>query len=526
MRRLTEFLRDQRGNTAIIFGLAAIPLVALGGGGIDFAQRARIHGAIQSASDTAALAAARLVQDGMLKRSEEWADIKAQAEDMAQKLVIASLADFNLDDAPAVHITVTQEKVDISAQYDMKTAFLDVVGIDQLPTATFAEVAVPDPVLVEMTFVLDYSLSMHQNNKYQRMTTAARDFIAKVKANRGDRTKIGIVPFSEFVYADIPNVDVRDPETGGTHAWDGGSTFDGGWNWSGGSTTTTTEETGTSAVCLVNRDYPYSTTDETPTGLEATQWQQADPDSDRCKKYQTGGLKARDLTDDFDGLSNALAGMQPVGWTNIALGAEIGWHMLSPNEPFETRAQLYRSLSAEDHGASHRRRADHLRRWGRLARLPSTAPTSTTAELCENAKASKVTIYTIAYDVDDTSVYDLLSGCASSAERLLRGARFLRHRPGVRRDLRSDRGIRPGSAADPRHQAARARSRALASGGDRRPPVTVVRRKRRLRRLRLGLLLRARRDRSDDDPASGEKREQRHGEKKTEHGSALRRSFA
>jgi hypothetical protein len=40
----------------------------------------------------------------------------------------------------------------------------------------------------------------------------------------------------------------------------------------------------------------------------------------------------------------------------------------------------------------------------------------TTAELCENVKASGVKVFTIAYDVDNTDVYDLLSGCASDAD--------------------------------------------------------------------------------------------------------------
>ncbi len=38
----------------------------------------------------------------------------------------------------------------------------------------------------------------------------------------------------------------------------------------------------------------------------------------------------------------------------------------------------------------------------------------TTAELCENVKADDISLYTIAYDVDDTSVYSLLSDCASN----------------------------------------------------------------------------------------------------------------
>ncbi len=412
MRRLFGFLRDQRGNTAIIFGLAIVPLIALGGGAVDFAQRAKIHGEMQSASDTAALAAARLVQEGLLKRQDDWETLKAQAVTLAQNFVTASLTNLSEENPPTIDIQVSQESITIAAHYDMKTAFLGVIGTNTLPAATLAEVAVPDPILVEIALVLDYSLSMHQNSKYQRMTTAARDFIAKVEKNRGDRTKIGIIPFSEFVYADMSDSYVRAPDTGGGHVWDGGSTYDGSSMWGGGGTAPAGV---VSAKCLVNRDYPYAATNETPTGAMASKWRQADPDSARCKAYEDGGLKARDLTDDFTGLSNALAGMQPVGWTNISLAAEMGWHMLSPNEPFTTARPstdpyLRKIMILLTDGVQT------IEAMGPTGETSIDGANRTTGEVCENTKADNISLYTIAYDVDDTSVYDLMSACASGPE--------------------------------------------------------------------------------------------------------------
>ena len=410
MRRLFNFWRDQRGNTALIFGLAIVPVVALGGGAIDFAERARVHTALQTASDTAALAAARIVEQGLMQRDGDWTGLKAKAQTTANNIIAASLTNLNGGGGtPSIDIEVTQTAVTISAHYDVKTAFLGIIGLNTLPASTFAEVNVPDPILVEISLVLDYSLSMHQNSKYTRMTSAARDFIAKVAANRADRTKIGIVPFSEFVYADVANTDVRPPDTSGGNVWDGSSNYDGGTSWSGGSTA----PTGTPTVkCLLNRDYPYSVTNDTPSGSTASKWRQADPNSARCKAYEDLGLQARDLTNDFTGLSNALAGMQPVGWTNISLAAEMGWHMLSPNEPFET---------ARDFSDPYVRKIMILLTDG-VQTIEAMGPTGaisidganhTTAELCENAKADNISVYTIAYDVDDTAVYDLLSACAS-----------------------------------------------------------------------------------------------------------------
>lgn len=410
VRRLRNLLKDQRGNTAIIFGLAVVPLLALGGGVIDFAHRARIHTALQSASDTAALAAARSIQNGLLRR-EEWEPLRDAAVAQARNFVLETVLSLT-NEPPEIDIDITQASVKIDAHYDMKTAFLPVIGISQLPAETFSEVAVPDPILVEISLVLDYSLSMRQNSKYERMTAAAQDFISTVAEKRGDRSKIGIVPFSEFVYADVMNSDVRTPETGGGHPWDSGSTNDGGVDWNGGQDGNVPDDAGLSAKCLLNRDHPYSITNETPSGLEASKWRQADPDGSRCQSYRTGGLQARDLTDDFDGLENALGAMEPVGWTNIALAAEMGWHMLSPDEPFTT---------ARDFSDPYVRKilillTDGMQTvdaMGPDGSISVDAANQTTAELCENIKASNISLYTIAYDVDDTSVYSLMSGCAS-----------------------------------------------------------------------------------------------------------------
>ena len=410
MRRLLDFWRHQGGNTAIIFGLAVVPLVALGGGAIDFAQRARVHNSMQSASDTAALAAAHLIQEGLLAR-RDWDTVKAEAQIMAGKLVAASLSNLGGDSAPDFNIQVTETAVSISAHYDVKTAFLGVIGMNTLPASTFAEVSVPDPIRIEIALVLDYSLSMRSNNKYSRMTSAARDFISKVSANRADRTKIGIIPFSEFVYADVADTDVRDPDTSGGNVWDTSSKYDGSSKWGGGGRTP--PPTVASAKCLLNRDYPYSVTNDTPIGAEASKWRQADPDSARCQAYEDGGLKARDLTDDFSSLSSALAGMQPVGWTNISLATEMGWHMLSPDEPFETTRDfsdpyVRKILVLLTDGVQT------IEAMGPTGDISIDGANRTTAELCENVKADDISLYTIAYDVDDTSVYSLLSDCASN----------------------------------------------------------------------------------------------------------------
>ena len=229
MRRLRKFWRDQRGNTAIIFGLAIIPLLALGGGAVDFAHRHKVRGELQSAADTAALAAARIVQVGQMDR-EDWEDVKEEAERAARRLLHAAFAQLRIAGTPSVTIDISEESLNVRANYDVDTAFLGIIGIDKLKAGAFAEVNLPDPILVEIALVLDYSGSMRDNNKYVRMTAAAREFIAKVDRERGERTKIGIVPFSEYVLARMRGGFIR-----GTSAGDANDSM---------------------TECLLNRDYP------------------------------------------------------------------------------------------------------------------------------------------------------------------------------------------------------------------------------------------------------------------------------
>ena len=393
MRRFFDFWRDQRGNTAVIFGLAVIPILALGGGAVDFAQRARIKGEIQAATDTASLAAARIVQTGQLSRegdwSANWEEVKAKADKTARNLLAAAIRNLGTEGTPEFDIEITEESVTIEAQYDMKTSFLPVIGMSTLPANTLATVNLPDPILVEIALVLDYSGSMNDNGKYSRMTAAARQFIDKVSKDNGERTKIGIVPFSEYVLATLPGGMIR-----GTAAGDANTPM---------------------TVCLQNRDYPYSTEDATPTTtIDGSRWPGVAVSDPKCQAYVNGNLALRDLTDDFDGLKNALSDMNPTALTNIALASEMGFHLLAPNRPFDT---------ARDFSDENLKKIMILLTDG-MQTVPATGPNGgpstldaddSTAEVCINAKAEGIRIFTIAYDITEERIRTLLSGCATSA---------------------------------------------------------------------------------------------------------------
>lgn len=53
---LNRFRRDRRGNIAVIFGIACIPLISAVGCAIDYSEATRMKAKLQSAADAAAVA--------------------------------------------------------------------------------------------------------------------------------------------------------------------------------------------------------------------------------------------------------------------------------------------------------------------------------------------------------------------------------------------------------------------------------------------------------------------------------------
>ena len=120
-----------------------------------------------------------------------------------------------------------------------------------------------------------------------------------------------------------------------------------------------------------------------------------------------------DLTDDFAGLANDISAMQPHNLTNISLGTEMGWQLLSPNAPFGT-ARDYSDANLKKIMIVLTDGMQTVAAEGPDGTTSVASANQTTAELCTNIKATGIRLFTIAYDVDDTAVYSLLSGCASS----------------------------------------------------------------------------------------------------------------
>ncbi len=102
--------------------------------------------------------------------------------------------------------------------------------------------------------------------------------------------------------------------------------------------------------------------------------------------------------------------MQPVGNTNIPLGAEFGWNLLDPAQPF-------------DEGLPYANKKNHKylilltdgvqtsSQWGPGGSRSVANGNDNLVTLCQRIANTGITIFTVAYDITDPAVTTLLKNC-------------------------------------------------------------------------------------------------------------------
>jgi Flp pilus assembly protein TadG len=380
---LRRFSACQKGTTAVIFAVAAVPFFACAGGAIDFVHFSAAKNKVQIALDAGALAAAA-------------PDLNSDAERVA-----AGLATFNLNmqdgaGSNLVHsanFTITDGKVVADASVNVPTHFMGILGVAEMAADAIAEVGIAGEKNAEIALVLDYSGSMNDKIngvvKYKAMKQAATDLVNDLSTAAPDKVKFGLVPFSHHVYT---TMDKSFIVGGGSGTWTG---------------------------CTQDRKYPANTTAATPTASNSTKWGQPQAPvhiAEGCSGYTANNLKVVPLSNDFTNVKNRLSIMTPYAWTHIALGVEFGYHLLSPNAPYAEGA----AFNDDETKKFMVVLTDGMQTEPGFG--PGSARTVAQGEknletLCSNAKADGITIITMAFDLDDSDTRQRLQNCASDPDK-------------------------------------------------------------------------------------------------------------
>ena len=162
---LSRFRRDKRGNVAIIFTLAAIPLISGIGCAVDYSLATRMKAKLQSAADAASIAALSQKSPGFLAASVMTGNgsVTAGVTD-ANNVFDANMNGITGYQNLVRTSTVTKTGIKLAASVtftaDVPVTFLKVIGYQKLSVTGLSSSAATLPPYLDFYLTLDVSGSM------------------------------------------------------------------------------------------------------------------------------------------------------------------------------------------------------------------------------------------------------------------------------------------------------------------------------------------------------------------------------
>ena len=468
------FARNKRGNVAILFGLAIIPMVLAIGAAVDYGRALMVRERMADAADASALAIG------------SWTNLtEAEMKAKAQQYFDANYSTSSIGSPSAIKVSFPGDDIIVSVSGTVPTTFMRLANINSVDVGASATVTKRQRN-IELALVLDTTGSMDRDGKMSSMQSAAKAMVKELFGanSTSDTLTVAVVPFAGAVNVGSDNkskswIDknaqskVAQEDFGsGVKAFDLYDDIKKGWSWAG---------------CVRERSgSAYELTDATPgTGdsLFAPYLAPDEPDEDyaddddydnsyieddqcgqskkkkrtpaACQKYtgKYNGFKKDDskaagpnwncppaaitaLSNSKSTVTSAISALEPNGFTVIPAGLLWGWRVLSPGEPFaegkpydeneRVKAIVLLTDGTNEVGSpNYNQNGSAYNAFGFAAKghLGVTNGSgaykelnSKAATVCSNIKAKGILIYTIGFRVTDTTTQNLLKNCATKPD--------------------------------------------------------------------------------------------------------------
>jgi Flp pilus assembly protein TadG len=172
---VNRFRRDQRGNIAVIFGIACIPVLSAIGCGVDYSEASRMRAKLQSAADAAAVASISQNSQGWLAASLMTGNgAVSTAQTDAMNIFLGNINNVYNPGNPSANLftlntsgtaaTVTKTGANLTSTVtfnaSVPTIFMNVVGFKSLTVAGSSSASSSLPLYLDFYVMLDVSGSM------------------------------------------------------------------------------------------------------------------------------------------------------------------------------------------------------------------------------------------------------------------------------------------------------------------------------------------------------------------------------
>lgn len=179
-----RFARDRRGAVAVIFIVALVPLIAAGGAAVDISRAYLVQQRLGLAIDAAGLAV------GSSGGTE------SELREKMERFFLANYPANEIGTPATPVVTMTGNRIQISATANVEATLMRIVGIDTIAVAASTEV-IREISGLEVVLVLDVTGSMNTNDRVGAMRDAATTLVNTLydSSNIPESIKIGLVPF-------------------------------------------------------------------------------------------------------------------------------------------------------------------------------------------------------------------------------------------------------------------------------------------------------------------------------------------
>ena len=413
---LRRFARNDRGNIAVLFSIALLPILGFVGAAVDYTRASNARTAMQSALDSAALmvskdnAAGDLSTSQLTTRAEQYFNALYTNRE-AQNIAITAAYSFS---------TTTGQRITMTGAGSIMTQFMKIAGFPQLNFDTTTTTTWGTTKL-RVAMALDNTGSMASSGKMSAMKTAAKRLIDQLSAsaqNDGD-VMISVVPF-----ANVVNLGTSYKTSGyiDWSKWSTNGSIEEGWTCSTRNRSSSKEMLCGTANNNINSwngcimDRGGNTGPGLATGPDVT----VAPPTTAANYYFADQSSycpqpIKPLSYDFSMLKTSIDAMSPSGGTNQPIGLVWGWQTLKQTIPM--------NAPTEDPNFSYKKAiillSDGLNtmdRWYGNGSSPSSQVDDRQRLLCDNVKSDGVTIYAIQVNTDGDPTSSVLANCASGSE--------------------------------------------------------------------------------------------------------------
>ncbi len=417
-RWINRFAKSQSGSIGILFCAMLVPTVAVLGMAIDYGRASHRRTILQTSLDSAVLAAGRAYQ--------------VSGDPSNAEIAAAEYFGVGMKGIEGVEILKNTADVDnssmtFSAKVSVETTFVRILGYDAIEVSSSAESMLAKGGIdknLEISLMLDITGSMCSPcSKLNDMKDAAKDLVnILVQSDQSEYTsRVALVPFSHAVNVGSTYFE---QVTGEAQVVEDEYDFPPSCYKKGklkksceGNPDYLVVEGHSYSSCVVERAGSNKFTDDQPGSgnqtylgiydIERANSNTVDEDT-ACKPES----RIVPLSDDKDGLNDAIDAFQASGWTAGQIGTAWAWYLLSPEWnsfwPPENQAGSY--------SADETMKIAVLMTDGDYNTAYQTGNGSSAAQakqLCTKMKNEGITVYTVGFMVS-SSAQDLLEKCASS----------------------------------------------------------------------------------------------------------------